>query len=453
MKLPDNLRIRFALWTTALFFLAIILYGAFVFVTMDIFLHESVKNSLRASANQLISTIEYERGTLQVPEHLQDATQGGAQEEIATQSLLDPEGKPLLREGRYAKYLPAVTATPVRPFFRFREPDLYIYTAPIIREGTVLGIVQVAQSTETLEHMLKELLLVLAVSLPLFLLGSAASGYFLATRLLKPIDLMTRTARRFSEEDLSARINLPQTDDELGRLAATFDDMLARIEDSFKRYRQFTADASHELRTPVSVIQAILSVTQRRPRTVDEYSAAMADLGAAANRLEGLVSALMTMSRSDMTGSVPAETVNVTDLLTGSLESLRPLAEEKGLALTSDISAGLVTSGDSDALIHVFINVIDNAIKYTDRGTVTIKAAADEKFIKIEIQDSGIGIEKDELPRIFDRFYRVERSRSANGTGLGLSIARAIVERHRGTIEAESIFGQGTLIRILLKRK
>ena len=450
MRRPSKLRVRFALWTTALFFASVLLYGTFVFATMYFFLHASVRDSLRFSAGQVVASLEIEGGKLNPPEHLGGESAYDYRGGLVAMGLLDPQGRPLVLEGRAASLLPAVAAPPHEPYFQATEPDLAVYTVPVAEGGAILGIVQVAQSTETIERMLKELLIVLAGSLPFFLVGSAASGYFLAGRLLEPIDAMTRTAHRFSEEDLSARIGLPGADDELGRLAATFDEMLARIEDSFTRYRQFTADASHELRTPVSVIQAILAVTQRRPRSVEEYRGALDDLAAAADRLATLVAALMTLSRSDLGAAAPLERVDAGDLVSGVVESLRPLAEGKGLELVAELPPALATSGDSDALIHVFINVIENAIKYSERGRVTVRGRSAGDAIEIEVEDTGIGIAEEHLPRIFDRFYRVERARSASGSGLGLSIARAIVERHRGSIEASSAPGVGTKILIRL---
>jgi len=451
-RLHNTLRVRFILLTMTLFFLAIIMYGAFVYITMNIFLHDSVKNSLNAVADQVIGSIEFSSGKIQVPENLEETLRKDKQGNLFTQRLLDPQGKTLLAEGQYISLLPPIEINKKQPSYQMIEPDLYIYTEPVKLDDNVLGFVQIAQSTENIENMLKQLLLVLAVSLPFFLLGSAVIGFFIVTRLLKPIDLMTRTARRFSEEELSARINLPQTGDELGRLADTFDEMLTRIEASFKSHRQFTADASHELRTPVSVIQAILSVTKRRPRTNAEYQSAMEDLGIAANRLESLVSALLTMSRSEMQKPGIADQIDLSEILPGILESLRPLAEEKGLTLDADIPTSFTVRGDSDALIHAFINIIDNVIKYTEQGGIRVNGRSEENAIIIEVQDTGTGIEESELPLIFDRFYRVDRSRSIPGSGLGLSIARSIVERHKGQIEAESVSGTGTTIRIILPK-
>jgi signal transduction histidine kinase len=453
MKPPRNIRIRFALWTTLLFFAAIALYGSFVFLTMDIFLHSSSRDLLRARADQLVDGLSVESGAVVISERLLDNPKMNSHDDAYTEALIDPMGNILLAEGPYVDSLPRIKSAPTKPYYLLVEPDIDVYTEPVYEKGLLVAIVQVAQSTHGIERMLKELMIVLVASLPFFLLGSAGCGYFLAKRLLHPIDLMTQTARRFSAEELSARINLSQGDDELGRLAETFDEMLSRIEASFKHYRQFTSDASHELRTPVSVIKAIISVTLRKPRNSDEYVRALEDLGAAADRLEILASALLTLSRLDTGSASNFSTVDVSDLLVGTAESLKPLADGKGILLVASIPVGLEVVGDSDNLIHVFINVIGNAIKYTERGSVTVAGGYEGNAVRVVVLDTGIGISENDVPRVFDRFYRAERARSTEGSGLGLSIARAAVERHRGSIRVESELGVGTRIEIILPRK
>lgn len=449
LKLPNNLRLRFALWSGAMVFLAVVLYGAFVYVTMDVFLHASVRDTLGFAADQVVQGLDIEAGTIRLPETFAEPTPGG---ERLLVNLVDLQGQPLQQAGSATLLLPPVGPVPDHPVYLNAEPDLSILTVPVRDHGTLVGAVQVAQSTEPLERMLQELLVILAASLPLFVAGSALGGFFLAARLLGPIDRMTQTARRFSTEDLSARIGLPPSDDELGRLAATFDDMLTRIEDSFRRHQQFTADASHELRTPVSVIQAILSVTGRRTRTPEEYQAALADLGTASSRLESLVGDLMVLSRSDRLQPVPDASVDLTDLVEGTAESLRPWMEEKGLELVLNLPSGLSVRGDADALIRVFVNILGNAVRYTSEGTITVTGQETAAETTVEVEDTGVGIGPEDLPKIFDRFFRVEKARTSSGSGLGLSIAQAIVERHHGKIEVRSTLGTGTSFRIVLPR-
>jgi heavy metal sensor kinase len=313
----------------------------------------------------------------------------------------------------------------------------------------LLGVIQVMQSLGTLSETLDRLLLVLLISIPVLLIVSALSGYFLAARALLPIDHITQTAQRISTEDLSARLNLQRNDDEIGRLAATFDRMLSRLEEGFKRERQFTSDASHELRTPLAAMQAILNVTHERRRPPEEYETALDDLSEETDRLRALTEDLLYIARGDVRPAAPYEIVNLSNLLTDVSESLRPMAESKGLLLKQDIQSDLYVKGDSDTLIRAFVNLLDNAIKYTDEGEIKVNAVRGTgENLQIFISDTGRGIQSKHLPHIFERFYRVDGSRTTQGFGLGLAIVQEIVRTHHGTIEASSQIGFGTVFRL-----
>jgi len=278
-------------------------------------------------------------------------------------------------------------------------------------------------------------------------------GYLLAARALAPIDRITRTARRISAEDLSARIGLPPTDDEVGRLAGTFDAMLSRIEDSFRRQRRFSADASHELRTPLSAIQVILGAVREKRRTAGEYEQALFDLGQEADRLEGVADDLLRLARLDGTASIPMEQVDLSALLLDIADSFRTSAEAKGLSLTQDVATGLTVSGNSDDLIRLFANLLDNAVKFTEAGGILVSAAVlSPSEIAVTIGDTGIGIPPAHLPRVFDRFYRGDPARTSPGTGLGLAIAMEIARAHGADLLASSEVGRGSRFQVVFPR-
>jgi signal transduction histidine kinase len=280
----------------------------------------------------------------------------------------------------------------------------------------------------------------------------ALAGYFLADRAIAPIDSITRAARRISTEDLSARLNLADTGDEVSRLTSTFNDMLARIEYGFQRERQFTLDASHELRTPLTAMQAILSLVREGTRPVQEYRQALDDLAGETDRLHGLVEDLLRLARGDRHQAGELTRVDLSIMLCDVADSLRPLADAKGLSLRCDVPPTLMLMGDSDSLIRLFVNLLDNAIKFTEHGGVTVTGKCEADLLTVEIADTGHGIAPEHLTRIFDRFYRVETSRSSGGTGLGLAIARQIVQAHSGTIVAKSAVEQGTTITLQLPK-
>jgi len=244
---------------------------------------------------------------------------------------------------------------------------------------------------------------------------------------------------------------MPSNDDEVGRLATTFDTMLAQLDDAFRRERQFTSDASHELRTPLAAMQTILNSTMTRRRTPAEYEQALTDLSAEIHRMRTLIEELLHLARRDSDHSTfNYEPVDLSLLLDDVLDSLYPLAEKKGLGFTRKIEKHIVVTGDRDALVRLFANVLGNAIKYTQTGGIIVLASTRQNLCEIVIQDSGIGISTEHLPHIFDRFYRVEHARSTEGTGLGLSIALEIARTHNGDIHIDSIVGKGTTVTIQL---
>jgi signal transduction histidine kinase len=230
---------------------------------------------------------------------------------------------------------------------------------------------------------------------------------------------------------------------------------LGRLEDAFRRERQFTADASHELRTPLAAMQMIISATLTRRRSTDDYEQALGDLGHEVERLRTLTEGLLQLARGDLKRAVTkAEEVDLTLLLKDVIDSLQPLAEEKGLRIINQTpDADLLIHGDSDTLIRLFVNLVDNAIKYTEQGAITVIASAADQQVHVTISDTGMGIAPAHLPQIFERFYRVDQSRSKEGAGLGLAIAREVTQAHGGTLSVTSELGQGTTFTVQLPKR
>ena len=449
MKL-NTLRTRFALWTALLILLVLAAFGAYVYLGMSRGLYAALDDTLNVSASQIIASLNVNNGKLILPDSLSEPPEGETPPAGFSVRILTPDGLVLQQTGVYTSQLPSVKPPNSSAFYTtLTSPPLRIYTAPVMDNNQLVAIVQVAQSTSTVQATLGRLLTTLLIAAPLLLLATAASGYFLAARALRPVDTMTRMARRISAEDLSARLNLT-SDDELGRLASTFDEMLVRLEDSFRRERQFTADASHELRTPLTAMQAILSVTRQRRRKPAEYEQALDDLTEETERLRILTESLLALARADLHSMELTETVDLSTLLEDVTESLRPLAEAKGLELVCETVTSLTVRGESDGLIRLFINLLDNAIKYTEHGSVNVSAHRDGAQVHVEINDTGIGIPASHLPHVFERFYRVEQSRSKRGTGLGLSLAQQIVAAHGGKISAMSQAGKGSMFTVEL---
>jgi heavy metal sensor kinase len=328
--------------------------------------------------------------------------------------------------------------------------------APILRDGAVVGALEVARTDDDVRETLGTLLLILGISYPATLVVASLGGVFLAGRALAPIDKMTRVAQRLSAEDLSQRLDLSLPDDELGRLARTFDDMLDRLDLSFRRQRQFTADASHELRTPLTAIKGQVEVALSRERDGATYREVLGAVNDEVDRLIRLVASLLTLARADAGQiALAREAVDAGELAGGAVEHVRPLARERDIDVQLEPGPQATIRGDHDLLLQLMLNLLDNAIKYTERGgRVQAGWRTTAGGIELWVRDSGPGIAEEHLPHLFDRFYRVDkaRSRAAGGAGLGLSISRWIAEAHGGTISAASRDGEGATFAAIFPR-
>ena len=455
MKRIKSLRARFAIWTTGLILFVLAAFGIFVYINLSISLHTAVDNSLSLSAAQTAATLNVNNGQILVSEPITPDESGfqASGEGGLTLIVLSHDGVILQAAGPYQKSPAPVGMSDsqgkfLQQYIPGKSDALRVYVLPVLDNGKIAGWVEAMQSLGSVGDTLDNLLLALLLGGGSLSILAGFSGYFLAARALAPIDNITRTVENISSEDLSARLALPDTEDEVSRLAATLNKMLGRLESGFKRERQFTADASHELRTPLAAMQAILSVIREGERPTAEYRQALDDLTDETNRMRGLVEDLLRLARDEGGSTLHPEMIDLSVLLSDVADSLRPLAQAKGLALNVKLPPQLPFVGDMDMLIRLFVNLLDNAIKYTEQGTVNLSAFREDQQIHVVVSDTGIGIPSEHLPFIFERFYRVESARSSAGTGLGLAIARQIAEAHGGEIKVESRPKAGTVFSV-----
>jgi heavy metal sensor kinase len=265
---------------------------------------------------------------------------------------------------------------------------------------------------------------------------------------------MTQTANQITAARLNQRIIVDNPNDELGRLSQTLNQMIERLERSFGEMQRFTADAAHELRTPLAVIRNEAEVALRSPRTANEYCLVLENLLEETSQLSNVADQLLFLCRQDA-GLYPkaSEKVAVDDLLRDVVANMHLVAEEKGVALSLDKNSPCQIPGDAGQLRRVFYNLLDNAIKYTPAsGKVTVSSTMTAGCLAITIADSGVGIPPEHLRRVFDRFYRVDPARTGdrNGAGLGLSICQSIIHALGGKITLESHVGRGTTVAVTL---
>lgn len=324
---------------------------------------------------------------------------------------------------------------------------LRVLSAPVVRDSQVAGVVE-AGIEDDVQETLDILLIIIVLAYPLTLLVAGSVGLLIAGRALSPIDHITRTAEEIGAEDLSRRIDFQGPDDEVGRLARTFDDMIARLDAAFQRQRQFTADASHELRTPLTSIKLQTEIALQRDRDPAEYREVLIAVNAEVDRMTRLIENLLTLARADA-AQIPLTRgiVDVGALVNSAADHVRPVALAGGISLGVEAGPTVSIVGDDDLLLQMLLNLLDNAVKYTPAGgAITAGWRAVDGSVEIFVSDTGAGIAPEHLPHVFDRFYRADpsRSRTAGGAGLGLSIARWIAEAHGGSMTAESVPGEGS---------
>jgi len=316
-----------------------------------------------------------------------------------------------------------------------------------------LGFALVAEPLSVIEEGLRRLRRDFFAGVPLILLAASLGGYFLARKSLAPIALMGQQTRRITAEKLSARLDVANPRDEAGRLATTINELLGRLDASFKEQQRFVADASHELRTPLAVLRGEAEVALGQERDGREYKESLMLIKDEAERLTRIVENLFLLARQpvDAGGSLK-EPVLLNDVVADCARAARVLANQKGLRLEVDASTPVTVNGNYESLQRMLLNLLDNAVKYSaEGGRICVTLAHCDQAL-ISVSDTGMGIPAEDQSRIFDRFYRVDkaRSRALGGAGLGLSIARTVVEAHGGTISVESDLGRGSTFQVKL---
>lgn len=470
-----NIRLRLTLWYTAILFLILVIFSVAVYVGLTRSLLTTLDNHLQREVGEILGNLSFEHEGEEEHEHEEETLTGESglelsytPEEGVFWRVLDTNGTPLIDPGHFegASFdQTAITADHTQFEYATLASDLPVrlYTAPFVIEEQGAGVVQVAESYRHIQEVQQQLLTLLAIGIPFILLAASLGGWFLASSALNPIDRITRAARKISADDLHQRLNFKLPNDEVGHLAATFDQMLARLEDAFERQKRFIADASHEMRTPLTILKGDVEVALNRPRSAAEYRQTLEMVNETADRLTALVGELFLLARADnQQFPLQLEQLNLSALLSREVANLMPRAVKQNIALNLDAPESLLIEADPAKLSRLFINLVDNAIKYSEAGdTVTVTVSTENGSARVAVADTGPGIPPDHLPHLFERFYRVDKARSrqaaeedgSSGAGLGLSITDWLAKAHGGQIEVESQLGEGTTFVVWLPLK
>lgn len=438
---------RLTLWYLAIFTLAQLIFGAGMWVLLRHHLYDLVDDGLESQVEDLQNFMEAQK---------KNASIAKLQEEVSEAYLLEHSGdyleiyadnEALIYRSAFLSKHP-VKLAPGRGNGRVTH-NLWIDGQPfrftlatLSANGHVFTAtigVPTDDEVETL-NLFRSYLLMFA---PLILLAAAGGGYWLSRRALSPVDALVRTAREIGGANLSGRVEKINTGDELQRLSDTLNEMLDRIEKAFLRIAQFTADASHELRTPVSLIRTEAELALRRSRGEAEYKESLRHILLESERTTSLIEQLLSLARADSgRETLNMQPVNLSETLRGIVEGWQHVATIRGLQFSVNFEAAeAYVMGDEMALRRLAGILLDNAFKYTPApGRICLTLERTPQNLVIKVEDSGVGVAAEEQAKIFERFYRADkaRSRGQGGAGLGLAIAQWIVAQHRGSIRVES---------------
>ena len=458
------LRVRLTLWYGTALALVLIIFSVVLYAITARNLRDTVDESLEDTATTAVRSLE-ERGFLPLIN----------EEELLSQfpeltridkffQIFSPSGTITIRSPNIKQHEVPLSRTALDAAFAGhsifesakypKEPPLRLISVPIVYQGNLLYIVQVGTSMESVGETLHRFLILLVVAIPIALAVSLAGGWFLAGRALRPVDKITLAAQRITAGDLSQRLSMPAAHDEIGRLAATFNNMIGRLDTSFRQIRQFTSDASHELRTPLTVMKGETDLVLRRPRPLEDYQSVLESNLEEIDRMTRIVDELLFLSRADM-GEVKVESLPVAmeSLVEDIHRQAKLLAQDRNIEVLLGTVMPVVVQGDDLRLRELLLNLVENAMKYSHPGgKVEIALLNDGREARLSVTDHGIGIAPADHKKIFQRFFRtdVARGHTKKGTGLGLAICAWIAELHKGRVEVKSDLGQGSTFTVVL---
>ena len=452
---------RLAAWYFLVFACGVAAFSVAAWFAMRASLYHATDEALEDRVRGVKKFMELQIASLSVPE---------IRDEFREHSVLGPGGDLFqvcddsgqmlyrsapLETNNVPVALPNTLNTPRFEDLSVQGHALRFYSQPISVNGKSYTVQVAAPMNEAFEA-LGWFRVLLAFAAPVLLIAASAGGYWISHHALAPVDAISRAAQRISIENLADRLEAPETGDQLQRLSETLNEMLSRLESSVQRIRQFTADASHELRAPVSLIRTTAEVAVlKRDRPAAEYLQALDEILEESERTSQVVDSLMLLARTDSgKETLQRVPVDARTILQSAAEQGERLARSRAVAFVLEVPPEPVPiQADTRALRRALLILMDNAAKYTrEGGGVRAELSSEDGVAIASVSDTGIGIDRQDLAHVFDRFWRADkaRSREHDGSGLGLSIAKWIVDAHGGSISVESEIGKGSTFAIRL---
>jgi two-component system heavy metal sensor histidine kinase CusS len=449
-----SIRQRLTAWYAAALLLGLGIFALGMWVSLQERLIAGVDGRLRQRIQGLETALGAEaeiRDRAQLQQELAEFVR-----EIPDGSLVqlrDAAGAVLLASSKQ-KALPPIGGRSAPYTENIDGRQLRVATSRMQSAGSVYDA-QVAVSLDEILGVMQDFRHLLLWMIPGVLIVACLGGYWLSSRALRPVDEITTVARSIGVQNLSQRIAVPRTGDELARMAQTWNDVLERLDVAVQRIRQFTSDASHELRTPLALIRATAELALRRERDPEGYRNSLRQIEHEAEHMTALTESLLTLARADSDGlGMTMQSTDLSELIHSAVQQYAALAIEKGVTLRAAATQPPVrAAADASGIRRILSILVDNALKHTPAGgTVTVSAAAGAARVTLTVEDTGEGIPAAALPHIFERFYRADPARgSGSGFGLGLSIAQAIAQAHGSAITVSSTPGAGAHFSLSLK--
>ena len=461
MRIRLSIGVRLTLWYLAIFAVAQLIFGAGMWFILRHNLYDLVDDGLEEQVDDLKNFLQSQPADRPIDKLREEVQETYALEHSGNFLEIHIDNGVLLYRSAFLQAHQRALLPPEQvqaAIFRRRRiegrPFRFLYEKLNGINGHVYTV-EMGIPADDVAETLSLFRFYLLMFAPLLFLVAAGGGYWLSRRALAPVDALVRTAREVSGTTLSSRLQKLETGDELQRLSDTLNEMLDRIEAAFQRITEFTADASHELRTPVSLIRTEAELALRRSRGEAEYKESLRHILHEAERTTALLEQLLSMARADSgRETVRMQPVDLRQTLCSVVDGWQQVATIRDLRFSSSIEGpDAVVTGDETLLRRLADILLDNAFKYTPSpGSVHLSLEQQGENAVLTVQDSGVGIAAEEQNKIFERFYRVDkaRSRAQGGTGLGLAIAQWIVTQHRGSIAVESSPGQGATFRVTL---